>query len=78
LAVIRVWNPDGLAVGIEENLVCVEAESSLGGRRSVHAESVGLPNSGARDERVPIVVGAVMLGIERNDPGGRLGRDVIE
>src|SRR6185369_12135718 len=69
-AVVVFGNHDGAAVWIEQELIWIKAQTTLWFDRSVNPIAVDLARRHVGHEDVPIVVGAVGGGIDRNDPRG--------
>ena len=67
LAAVALRNGDGAAVRIEQDFVGIEAQAARGVERPVDAIGIDLAGCDAGHEDVPVVIGAVGYGIERDD-----------
>ena len=68
LAVVTFGHRHRQAVGVEQQLLPVEPQATLRREGAVRAVAVDLSRAQPRDERVPVVVGAMRVRIERDDP----------
>ena len=68
----------GETVRVEEHLLGVEPISTLRGEGPVRPVGIHLARLKVRHKDMPVVIGAVLLGIERDDPCGLRGILVIE
>ena len=69
-AVVSFRHLHRAAIGINEELARIKPAPPLGFKGSGDPVAVKLAGSDAWDEGMPVVVGAVMPGIERDDAGG--------
>ena len=67
-AVVAFGDRHRQAVGVEEQLLPVEPQATLRGEGAVRAVAVDLARPQARHEGVPVVVGAVPIRLEGDDP----------
>jgi hypothetical protein len=69
---------DGARVRVEQDLVAVKAQALLGPHRSVGAEGIDLSRRQALYVDVPVIEGAVLLGMELDDLGRSGGVFAVE
>src|SRR5208282_4744482 len=75
---VSLWDHYGFSVGIQQDLAGVEPQSALGLRRADSAETVDLARPHARDEDMPVVIGAVSPRLQRDHACRRRGLCTIE
>src|SRR5207249_3074605 len=78
VATVRPWDHDPSAVGVEENFSGIEAHPARGIEGTFDAIAVQLTGSYVRNERMPVVIGAVGRWIEAHDARSPRVVDTIE
>jgi len=77
-AVVSVWHRYGQPVRINKHLLAVEPKSPFRGEGAVRSIGVYLTRPQVRHKDVPVVIGAVLIGFERDDRCRLDGIHVIE
>jgi hypothetical protein len=77
-AVVFVWDNYGEPVGVEEHLLGVEPISALRDKRTVCPVGIHLARLQARYKDMPVLMGAVFIRIESDDPCRPAGILVVE
>ena len=77
-AAVVARHRDGAAVGVEQQLVAVEAVAAQRVEWAVHAPGVELAHREAGHEDVPVMPGAVAVGVERERARRRARIGVVE
>ena len=66
-AVVGFWDRYGKTIRVEQNLLAIEPKTALRDERPMGAVTINLPRFYVRDKDMPVVVGAMLMRIERND-----------
>src|SRR6266542_3712367 len=77
-AVVSLWDRYGETVRIEEHLLGVEPRSTIGCEGPVGPVGIHLARLEVWHKDMPVVIGAVLIGFERDNPCGLDGIRVIE
>src|SRR5262249_53875797 len=76
--VVRVRDCYGKSVRVEKHLLGVKPKSAVRIERTMSPVSIHLAQLYVGDEGMPVVIGAMPVGLQRNDPCGPGGILVIE